>query len=131
MKKDIEHALQCACVHWFRLQYPAYATLLFAVPNGGARNAITGARLKDEGVTAGVADLILFVPKVVFNEGENGRIIDVTAALCIEIKTPTGRQSPEQRAWQAAIEAQGYKYAIARDVLGFVKIIQEYLNKTR
>jgi hypothetical protein len=71
------------------------------------------------------------VPKVIFSSGENGRIVDVTPALCIEIKTPTGRQSPEQRAWQAAIEAQGYKYAIARDVLGFVKIIQEYLNKTR
>lgn len=25
MKKDIEHALQCACVHWFRMQYPQYA----------------------------------------------------------------------------------------------------------
>ena len=62
MKKDIEHALQCACVHWFRIQYPEYATLIFAVPNGGARNAITGARLKDEGVTAGVADLILLLP---------------------------------------------------------------------
>ena len=131
MKKDIEHSLQVCCVHWFRIQYPEYATLLFAVPNGGARNAITGARLKDEGVAAGVADLILFVPKVVFSAGENGRIVDVTPALCIEIKTPTGRQSPEQRAWQAAVEAQGYKYAIARDVLGFVKIIQEYINNTR
>ena len=121
MKKDIEHALQCACVHWFRLQYPEYATLLFAVPNGGARNAITGARLKDEGVTAGVADLILLLP-----HREHG--VDVWHGLAIEMKTPTGRQSPEQRAWQAAIEAQGYKYAIARDVLGFVKIIQEYLK---
>ena len=124
MKKDIEHSLQVCCVHWFSIQYPEYATLLFAVPNGGARNAITGARLKDEGVTAGVADLILLLP-----HREHG--VDVWHGLAIEMKTPTGRQSPEQRAWQAAIEAQGYKYAIARDVLGFVKIIQEYLNKTR
>jgi hypothetical protein len=124
MKKDIEHSLQVCCVHWFRIQYPEYATLLFAVPNGGARNAITGARLKDEGVIAGVADLILLLP-----HREHG--VDVWHGLAIEMKTPTGRQSPEQRAWQAAIEAQGYKYAIARDVLGFVKIIQEYLNKTR
>lgn len=121
MKKDIEHSLQVCCVHWFRIQYPEYATLLFAVPNGGARNAITGARLKDEGVTAGVADLILLLP-----HREHG--VDVWHGLAIEMKTPTGRQSPEQRAWQAAIEAQGYKYAIARDVLEFVKIIQDYLK---
>ena len=50
MKKDIEHSLQVCCVHWFRLQYPQYATLLFAVPNGGARNAITAGKLKAEGV---------------------------------------------------------------------------------
>ena len=126
MKKDIEHALQCACVHWFRLQYPEYATLLFAVPNGGARNAITGARLKDEGVTAGVADLILLLPQWFTTwRGEKGCKY---AGLCIEMKTPTGRQSPEQRAWQAAVEAPGYKYAIVRDVLGFVKLIQDYLN---
>ena len=129
MEKDIEHSLQVCCVHWFRIQYPEYATLLFAVPNGGARNAITGARLKDEGVTAGVADLILLLPQWFTTwRGEKGCKY---AGLCIEMETPTGRQSPEQRAWQAAVEAQGYKYAIARDVLGFVKIIQEYLNKTR
>ena len=124
MKKDIEHSLQVCCVHWFRLQYPQYATLLFAVPNGGARNAITGARLKDEGVTAGVADLILLLPRIKDHE-------PIIHGLAIEMKTPTGRQSPEQRAWQAAIEAQGYKYAIARDVLDFVKIIQEYMEKTQ
>ena len=129
MKKDIEHSLQVCCVHWFRIQYPEYATLLFAVPNGGARNAITGARLKDEGVTAGVADLILLLPQWFTTwRGEKGCEY---AGLCIEMKTPTGRQSPEQRAWQAAVEAQGYKYAIARDVLEFVKIIQEYINNTR
>ena len=129
MKKDIEHSLQVCCVHWFRIQYPEYATLLFAVPNGGARNAITGARLKDEGVTAGVADLILLLPQWFTTwRGEKGCKY---AGLCIEMKTPTGRQSPEQRAWQAAVEAQGYKYAIARDVLEFVKIIQEYINNTR
>ncbi len=129
MKKDIEHSLQVCCVHWFRLQYPQYATLLFAVPNGGARNAITGARLKDEGVTAGVADLILLLPQWFTTwRGEQGCLY---AGLCIEMKTPTGRQTPEQRAWQAAVEAHGYKYAIVRDVLGFVKIIQEYLEKTQ
>ena len=60
--QDAEHRLQCACVRWFRYQYPHHASLLFAVPNGGRRDAVTGARLKAEGVVAGVADLLLFVP---------------------------------------------------------------------
>lgn len=41
-----EHELQVASVRWFRLQYPEYAPLLFAVPNGGARD-------KREGVPQG------------------------------------------------------------------------------
>ena len=122
MKKDIEHSLQVCCVHWFRLQYPQYATLLFAVPNGGARNAITGARLKDEGVTAGVADLILLLP-----HREHG--VDVWHGLAIEMKTPTGRQSPEQRAWQAAVEAKGYQYAVCRSFDDFTRTVNEYLGK--
>lgn len=35
----------------------------FAVPNGGRRDAKTGARMKYEGVVRGVADLILLIPK--------------------------------------------------------------------
>ena len=45
-----EHRLQCGCVSWFCLQYPAWRGLLFAVPNGGRRDGITGKKLKDEGV---------------------------------------------------------------------------------
>ena len=44
-----EHRVQCACVRWFRCQYPAMRHNLFAVPNGGARNKIIAAKLKAEG----------------------------------------------------------------------------------
>ena len=33
-----ESQIQRSCLRWFRLQYPQYALLCFAVPNGGARN---------------------------------------------------------------------------------------------
>lgn len=36
-----EHNIQVNCVKWFRLQYRNYASLLFAIPNGGL-----GARLR-------------------------------------------------------------------------------------
>ena len=55
-----EDRLQSQCVRWFRLQYPD--TVIFAIPNGGQRSAITGALLKKTGTLAGVADLFLMTP---------------------------------------------------------------------
>jgi hypothetical protein len=57
-----EHQSQCAVISWWRLacagyQLPEFA--LFAIPNGGARDPITGSRLKAEGVRPGVPDLML------------------------------------------------------------------------
>lgn len=54
---------QQALFRWwdlYRSRYPA--AVLFAVPNGGARSAITGARLKAEGVLPGVPDVFLAYP---------------------------------------------------------------------
>lgn len=36
--RHIESQIQQSCVKWFRLQFPEIGLLLFAVPNGGARN---------------------------------------------------------------------------------------------
>jgi hypothetical protein len=55
-----ESKLQISMVKWFRLQYPDY--VLYAIPNGGNRSAITGAIMKAEGTMAGVADLFLMQP---------------------------------------------------------------------
>lgn len=78
--RHIESQIQQNCVTWFRLQYPKIGRLLFAVPNGGARNAREAAIMKGEGVTAGVADLILLYPSGGFH------------SLCIEFKTPQQKQ---------------------------------------
>ena len=113
----VESNLQKSCVKWFRLTYRKYKHLLFAVPNGGARSAITGAILKAEGVTRGVADLLLLVP----NKKYHG--------LCIEMKTPKGRQSPEQKQWQKAVEDQGYYYAVCRCFDDFYNLVEWYLKQ--
>lgn len=118
MKHD-ESRIQAACVRWFNLQYPDYRGLLFAVPNGGARNAATGRILKAEGVVAGVADLILLVPIV----GHN--------ALCIEMKTEKGRQQASQKEWQEKVESVGAKYVICRSFEQFVVEVEDYINKTK
>lgn len=103
-------------MQWFRLQYRHLARNLFAVPNGGYRNAVTGAVLKAEGVLAGVSDLILLYPSGEFH------------GLCIEMKTPDGRQADTQKEFQQAVEEVGYKYAICRSVTDFISEVNSYLE---
>ena len=71
----------------------------FAVPNGEYRSKRTGARLKAMGVRRGVADLAFTLP--------GGR------AAYLELKSPTGRPSQEQREFRADAEAAGALYAVA------------------
>jgi len=90
--------------------------LLFAVPNGGSRNKIEAANMKRQGVTSGVADVILLVPKKGF------------ASLCLEFKTSTGRQSDEQIEFQRQAEHCRSKYVVVRSAQQAIKVMQEYLQ---
>ena len=114
-----EHDLQVACVAWFRAAYAHHGPVLFAVPNGGSRNAIEAARLKAEGVTPGVADLILL-------EARGGY-----SCLCIEMKTHRrgSGQSDAQKEWQQAAEWGGAKYVVCRDFASFCREVTAYLRQ--
>lgn len=111
-----ESKIQQACIRWFRLQYPQLQLLLFAVPNGGNRDAITGAIMKREGVVRGVADLILLVPCKGY------------ASLCIEMKKPKGKQSESQIMWQKEAERARNKYVVCKSLDDFMSVIGEYLK---
>ena len=52
-----EHVEQREFVSWFRKRYQGVR--IIAIPNGGIRGAAAGARLKAEGVSAGVPDLYI------------------------------------------------------------------------
>lgn len=114
---DEEHRIQCACVRWFRYQYPSMRHNLLAVPNGGRRDKITGARLKAEGVLEGVSDLILLKRNAAYG------------ALLIEMKTKQGRQSESQKQWQQDISCDGYKYVVCRSLDDFMREVDSYLNQ--
>lgn len=111
-----EHQLQAACVRWFEANYPEYDGLLFAVPNGGRRDKVTGAMLREEGVRAGVSDLLLLVPSA----GDHG--------LCIEMKTPRGRQHPSQKRWMEKVRQHGYRYTICRSLDDFAREMKLYMH---
>ena len=110
-----ESRIQHNCILWFRMQYPELALLLFAVPNGGKRDARTGAQMKYEGAMAGVSDLILLVPKKGY------------AALCIEMKKPGGVQSEKQKEWQCKAEKFRNKYVICHSLEEFINEVNGYL----
>jgi hypothetical protein len=112
---DEEHRIQAACVNWFRLQYPTHASALFAVPNGGRRDRVSGAKLKAEGVLPGVSDLILLVAR----RGCYG--------LLIEMKTSKGKQSPAQKEWARDMAARGYLYIVCHSFDEFRQAIDDYL----
>lgn len=89
--------------------------LLFAVPNGGSRHKIEAANMKRQGVKRGVADVILQIPKKGY------------ASLCLEFKTSTGKQFPDQKEYQRQVEMAGSKYVIVRSVEQAIRELQLYL----
>lgn len=126
-----ESGIQIAFMQWFRYQYPQYARVCFHVPNEGQRTtkvvydrrsgtsrvvSTGGARMKAEGMVAGVADIILLIPRKGYG------------SLCIEFKTPTGRQSAEQVRWQEEAERVGNKYILVRSVEEAIGEVNEYLS---
>lgn len=118
MTSDTEHRIQRACVRWFSLEHRELRGRLFAVPNGGRRDAATGARLKDEGVIPGVADLILLKSNRYYG------------ALLIEMKAPGGRQSESQKVWAESVCLWGeYKYVVCRSLDDFIREVTDYLKE--
>lgn len=113
---DEEHRIQCSCVRWFRMEYPELRRMLFAVPNGGRRDAVTGQKLKDEGATSGVADLILLRPNRCYG------------CLAIEMKKPGGRQAESQKEWQADCERYGNRYVVCHSLDEFIDEVNSYLK---
>ena len=114
-----ESLIQQSCVQWFRFQYPAYESLLFAVPNAARRSHATASRMKAEGMVSGVADLILLVPR--------GRF----ASLCIEMKTKRAgsKQGDRQKSWQQDAEAVGNKYVICKSLEDFCREVTLYMSQ--
>jgi len=111
-----EHYMQCAEVRYMRAKHPDLSHIFFSVPNGTKRTTLQTQWLKEEGLVPGVSDMILLKPN-----SQHGY-------LCIENKTPKGKQSPEQVLFQEAVEQNGGKYIIIRSLDEFMKAIEQYLN---
>lgn len=92
-----ESSLQKQCLTWLRLQYPNWQ--VHHSPNEGKRSAVTGYRLKSEGMAPGWPDLDI--------RADNGR------CLLIEMKRPGGRLTPAQQARIEALRSLGHRVEVA------------------
>lgn len=115
-KPMTESQIQKGFVRWFRGRYTEIEPLFFAVSNGGARNAWTAKILKDEGVRAGVSDLILLIPKHGY------------AGLLIETKKPDGSQSDSQKEFERLATKFKYLYVIVRNQEDFERLMMWYIE---
>jgi len=93
---------------------------MFAIPNGGNRNKIEAARLKKQGVKAGVLDIFLPVVRVPYH------------GLFVEMKRRKqdgpSKVSPKQLDFQKEMELQGYKCVICYGAEEAIKAISEYIK---
>ena len=113
-----EHQLQAAVIQWWRLAHTHYSVpefVLFAIPNGGARDAITGSRLKAEGVRRGIPDLMLAVPRVPLH------------GLYIEMKLPGNKLTGEQLLFREFVERNGYAHKTCYSSEEAIDAIKGYL----
>ena len=97
-----EHDEQVRLFNWaasWADEYPEL-DLLYAIPNGGFRHRATAARLKAEGVRAGVPDVCLPVAR----GGYHG--------LYIEMKYGRNKPTKKQRQWLDRLAEEGHKTAV-------------------
>jgi len=108
---------QAMLVQWWHIAGSKLApnVILAAIPNGGARDAVTGARLKREGVVKGMPDLFLACAR----SGRHG--------LFVEMKTRRGRVSESQRNLFPLLEAHGYGVAVCHGWREAANVIEAYL----
>lgn len=119
MTEPTEHQEAVAFMQAVRLNEARHPDLrmLFAVPNGGDRHKAVAAKLKAEGVKAGVLDYILPVARGGFH------------GLAIELKRrKRGQTSGEQEQWIEAFRAQGWRAEVCKGWEQALAVLSDYLG---
>lgn len=118
------------------VRYLELCGFLFTAPDAGVnvKNKRTRAILKSMGRKAGISDLIVWIPG---------------GTVCIEVKktatykwserykkmvvdSPAGKQSPEQKAFQAVIDKMpGHHYFVAKDVSEVIDYFKKHNIKPK
>ncbi|WP_060482705.1 VRR-NUC domain-containing protein [Pseudomonas sp. NBRC 111119] len=115
---DREGQEQAALMQELQLRYPQAYKLIYHVPNGGHRVKAVAAKLKEQGVKAGVPDLVLPMAR----GGYFGLYIEFKAMPPFDAPV-----SPSQNAYMQALAGQGYLAIVCRGNIDAVEAIRAYL----
>jgi len=111
-----EEPTQIRFVHWCAPILAELGYRLHHSPNGGLRSMREGAKFKKMGTSRGFPDLEFPVPL----NGYHG--------LYIEMKSPNGTLTPEQKYWGAYLLKMGYQWKIARGEYEAKTVFCEYFG---
>ena len=116
--KVTEHGEQCAVIDWCFVQNGKYkpANRIFAVPNMAKRSYSGAQYMKNEGMRKGIPDLFLLHPVGKYH------------GLIIEMKSVTGKVSPEQKSWLSYFNGVNYFTYTAWSADEAIEVIKEYLK---
>jgi len=116
-----EHDEQCAFIDWARL--PAIQKrydgihLMHAIPNGGQRHPAVAAKLKREGVLAGIPDI--FIPKPCGD----------WHGMYIEMKYGKNNLSEKQKRVISILQEHGYRVDVCYNALEAISAVQDYYGR--
>lgn len=114
-----EHEIQCAFEQWWQMFSRIRGIdprLGFAIPNGGHRHYAVAAKLKAEGVKAGILDWFFAAPRHSFH------------GLFIEFKADTGTVRPHQLEVVTLLRAQNYNVVVAWTLEEAIKATTVYFS---
>ena len=122
-----EFRLQCAVVKYLKLQYPK---VRFCASAGGMRTSMAQAgKMKAMGYSPGFPDL--FIAKAKFSlefHIVNPEESEDANGLFLELKSPTGTTSKEQKEWAKYLINEGFAWHICKSFDEAKKIIDNYLK---
>lgn len=116
-----EHEEQKALMVWATAQIGRgrrELAALFAIPNGGDRHPAVAGKLKAEGVSPGVPDLLLPVP----TKRHHGLFIEMK-------RTTKGRLSDAQKVWHTRLLSYGYAVVVCKGAAEAIACIEAYLGR--
>ena len=120
-QQGTESAEQMALFRWATLQSGKHPELnaMYHIPNGGMRHKATAARLKAEGLKAGVPDICLPVPMGKY------------AGLYVELKVGKNKPTKLQQEWLDTLASYGHKAVVCYGWEDAMKVILDYIKGGR
>lgn len=123
-----EHAHQVALFCQINRHIKVWPELkwVFAIPNGGERNPVVAARLKNEGVKSGVSDICLPIAR----RGYHGFFLEMKKpSLRPTRDTSKGAASDNQLEFGEAVTKNGYLFSVCYNWMDAWERISWYMGE--